>query len=59
MNKSAGSRAEAQQAADRIRVLREELQSPELQRVLALTPEQQSRFDQWSGAALGDAQPRL
>ena len=42
----------AQQAADRIGILREELASPELQEALALTPEQQRRFDEWSRAKL-------
>ena len=43
---------QAQQAADRIRLLRQELATPELQQLLALTPEQQSRFDDWSRAQL-------
>lgn len=43
---------QAQQAADRIRLLRQELATPELQQVLALTPDQQSRFDDWSRAQL-------
>lgn len=48
-----GSRVDAQQAADRIRVLREQLRNPEVQRVLALTAEQQSRFEEWARATLG------
>src|ERR1700687_2436221 len=46
------NRADAQQAADRIRILREELASPEIQSLLALTPDQQQRFDEWSRARL-------
>jgi len=42
------SQAEAQQSADRIRLLRQELGTPELQRVLDLTPEQQRRFEDWA-----------
>jgi uncharacterized membrane protein len=45
-------RAAAQQSADRIRVLRQELASEELQSVLALTPDQRSRFEDWSRARL-------
>jgi len=44
--------AAAQRAADRIRALRDELASGEVQAVLALTPEQQQRFDEWSRARL-------
>ena len=47
-----GGRVEAQEAADRIRLLREQLGSEEIQSVLALTPEQQSRFEEWSRARL-------
>ncbi|HLJ16122.1 MAG TPA: DUF2157 domain-containing protein [Bryobacteraceae bacterium] len=47
-----GDRAVAQQAADRIRILRQELASEEIQSVLALTPDQRSRFDEWSRAKL-------
>lgn len=47
-----GDSAAAQQAADRIRTLRQELASEEMQSVLALTPEQRSRFDEWSRAKL-------
>jgi Predicted membrane protein (DUF2157) len=46
------SQQHAQQSADRIRLLREELATPELQQVLALTPDQQRRFDDWSRAQL-------
>ncbi len=42
------SQSEAQQSADRIRLLRQELATPELQRVLDLSPEQQRRFEEWS-----------
>ena len=43
---------EAQQRADGIGHLRQELGKPELQQVLALTPEQQSRFEEWAGTQL-------
>lgn len=43
---------EAQQRADGIAHLRQELGKPELQQVLALTPEQQSRFEEWAGTQL-------
>lgn len=46
------TRLQAQQSADRIRLLREELATSELQQVLALTPEQQARFADWSAARL-------
>jgi uncharacterized membrane protein len=49
---SGGDRADAQQTADRIRTLRRELASEEIQSVLALTAEQQTRFDEWSKARL-------
>jgi uncharacterized membrane protein len=49
---SEGDRAEAQETADRIRTLRRELASKEIQSVLALTTEQQTRFDEWSKAKL-------
>jgi Predicted membrane protein (DUF2157) len=45
-------RAAAQQAADRISLLRQELASGELASILTLTPEQQQRFDEWSSAKL-------
>jgi uncharacterized membrane protein len=45
-------RAAAQQAADRVRILRQELASEEIQAVLALTPDQQGRFEEWSRAKL-------
>lgn len=45
-------RSGAQRTADRIRLLREELASPELRGVLALTPEQTARFDEWARAHL-------
>jgi uncharacterized membrane protein len=54
MDEPTGSRTNAQQVADRIRALREELQTPEVREVLALTPEQQSRFDAWSRGKLGE-----
>jgi uncharacterized membrane protein len=47
-------RTAAQQSADRIRLLREELAGGELQSVLALTAEQQSRFDEWSRVQLAE-----
>ncbi len=46
------SHSEAQQATDRIRLLRQELATPEVQRVLELSPEQQQRFDDWANAQL-------
>src|ERR1051326_1199947 len=46
------SQSAAQESADRIRFLRQELATPELQRVLGLSPEQQQRFDDWSIARL-------
>jgi hypothetical protein len=46
------SQPEAQQSADRIRLLREQLATPELQRILELSPEQQLRFDEWAQAQL-------
>jgi len=49
---SDGDRVAAQQAADRIRSLRHELASEEIQSVLALTPDQRSRFEDWSRARL-------
>jgi uncharacterized membrane protein len=55
---SSGGRAEtatqrrAQESADRLRLLRQALSTPELQQVLALTPDQQTRFDEWSRARL-------
>lgn len=52
MEPSGGSQQQAQQSADRIRLLRQELAGPEVQEILALTPEQQSRFDDWSRAQL-------
>jgi len=48
----AESRSSAQKAADRIRFLREELAAPDVQGMLALTAEQQARFDEWSRAQL-------
>ena len=46
------SQSAAQQCADRIRLLRQELATPEVQRVLELSPEQQKRFDAWANARL-------
>jgi uncharacterized membrane protein len=54
MKEATGSRTGAQQTADRIRTLRDELQTPEVRDVLALTPEQQSRFDAWSRGKLAE-----
>ena len=42
----------AQRSADRIRLLRQELASGEIQSVLDLTPGQRLRFDEWSRAQL-------
>ena len=47
-----GNRIGAQEAADRLRILREELATEQVQAVLALTPDQRTRFDEWSRAAL-------
>jgi uncharacterized membrane protein len=52
MNSSAGSRTEAQRDADRIRLLREGLDDLARQGVLELTPEQRTRFDQWTSERL-------
>lgn len=49
---STANQRQAQQSADRIRLLRQELATPELQQVLGLTPDQQIRFDEWSNAQL-------
>jgi uncharacterized membrane protein len=49
-----GNRAGAQRTADRLRILREELASEPIQSVLALTPGQQQRFDDWSRERLAD-----
>jgi hypothetical protein len=43
---------EAQDAADRIRIVHAELEQPELREVLALTPEQAGRFEEWSRTKL-------
>lgn len=45
-------RATAQEAADRLRVMRQELLSGEVRSVLQLTPEQSARFEEWSRARL-------
>lgn len=50
----ARSQSEAQQAADRIRLLRESLATPEVQNILELSPEQQKRFDDWAQARLAE-----
>jgi uncharacterized membrane protein len=47
-----GNRIGAQEAADRIRILREELATEQVQAVLALTPDQRARLDDWSRTAL-------
>ena len=46
------SPADAQKSADRIRILREELHSPDIAPVLALTPEQSGRFEAWAATEL-------
>jgi uncharacterized membrane protein len=51
---SAAGQRQAQESAERIRRLREELARPELQQVLELTPDQQSRFDDWSREQLSE-----
>ena len=50
---------QAQQSADRIGILRAALATRELQDILALTPEQQSRFDAWSRAQLSELARRF
>ena len=47
-----GDSEAAQQTADRIRMLRQDLADEEIQSVLALSPDQRSRFDEWSRAKL-------
>ena len=54
MNTGTGSRLEAQQQADRLRIFREELRELERQQVLQLTPDQRARFDAWSAARLSE-----
>jgi uncharacterized membrane protein len=46
------NQAEAQEAADRIRILREEFGKDGLRAALALTPDQVERFDRWAQASL-------
>ena len=48
VNPRTRSRLNAQEVADRVGILRDELASPELQSILLLTDEQRSRFDEWS-----------
>src|SRR5438309_5161488 len=48
------NRRQAQQQADRIRILREELAGLEREQVLQLTAEQRSRFEAWSAAKLSE-----
>ena len=52
MESGSGSRSEAQRRADRIRILREELDELERSRVLELSTDQRTRFDEWSAARL-------
>ncbi|WP_180539107.1 DUF2157 domain-containing protein [Nevskia soli] len=56
---AARDRALAQQAADRLRMLREELASGEVESVLALTPDQRLRFDEWSTRRLAELAERF
>jgi len=42
------SQAQAQESADRIRLLCQELATPELKQVLELSPDQQRRFEEWA-----------
>jgi len=46
------SQFQAQQTADRIRLLCQELATPELQQVLELSPDQQRRFEDWARGKL-------
>jgi uncharacterized membrane protein len=48
----AWDKAAAQRAADRIRALRDTLASDDIRAVIALSPEQQARFEEWSRAKL-------
>lgn len=50
---------QAQEIADRVRIVREELAKPELSSALALTPEQLSRLDEWSRAKLSELAGRF
>ena len=45
-------RAEAQETADRVRILRDELARPELKAALSLSPEQVAQFDAWAERTL-------
>jgi len=56
---AAGDRTVAQRAADRIRTLRQELADGEVEAVLALTPDQRSRFEEWSSARLATLAERF
>src|SRR6059036_3174271 len=58
MNSGHVGLSEAQRQADRIRVLREELQELERQKILELTPEQRSHFDEWSRTKLSELAAR-
>src|SRR5437588_12749188 len=51
-DQAATDRVSAQQAADRIRILRDELTTGDAKSVLDLTPDQRQRFDEWSRAKL-------
>ena len=53
-NLGTASRQLAQESADRIALLRQELATPEVRQVLALTTDQQARFDAWSQAKLAE-----
>jgi uncharacterized membrane protein len=54
MNKGPDNQSEAQREADRIRILRDELDRLACEGVLELTPEQRGRFDAWSSTQLGE-----
>jgi hypothetical protein len=58
MTSPSGSRSEAQQTADRIRLLRAGLDDLARQGVLDLTPGQRDRFDQWAAAQLSELSAR-
>jgi uncharacterized membrane protein len=54
MSRGPRNQSEAQREADRIRVFRAELDELERESVLVLTPEQRTRYDDWSRAKLDE-----
>ncbi|MBI5282495.1 MAG: DUF2157 domain-containing protein [Candidatus Solibacter usitatus] len=59
MSESIIDRTQAQSRADRIRVLRGELDTLESEGILALSPDQRARFDQWAESTLRDLTSRF